>query len=322
MGAIDTEAKSYLSSPDRVADIFNFWMYSGKDVIKPEELSPMDTTAVALPYGNGKKQPLQKIRDVLKLYTAMKGSNAYYLVFGIEIQSAISYSMPVRNMLYDAMSYAQQISDIATAHRKAEDKLDEAEFLTGITKDDFLMPVITLVVSLSSEPWDGATSLHDMLKVKDKSVLAFVPDYKLNLLTPADIAEADFDKFRTEFGTVMQFVKHRGDKSREWMRGNKRFEQMHRETASLIQTVTGTKLNFTEKGDVVNMWVAYENDINQARMDGEAVGEHRGIQTGRSEGELSIMTAIRMIKENKPFSEIVEKTGLAEQRLTELKAML
>lgn len=252
----------------------------------------------------------------------MKGSNAYYLVLGMEIQSAISYSMPVRNMLYDAMSYAQQISDIALAHRKAGDKLDEAEFLSGITKDDLLKPVITLVISLSSDPWDGATSLHEMLYVKDKSILAFVPDYKLNLITPTDIAEADFDKFRTEFGTVMQFVKHRSDKSREWMRGNKRFEKMHRETASLIQTVTGTKINFTEKGDVVNMWVAYESDINQARMDGEAAGEHRGIQTGRNEGELSIMTAIRMIKENKPFSEIGEKTVLAKQRLTELKAML
>lgn len=194
--------------------------------------------------------------------------------------------------------------------------------MSGITKDDLLKPVITLVISLNSDPWDGATSLHEMLDVKDKSILAFVPDYKLNLLTPTDIAEADFYKFRTEFGTVVQFVKHRSDKSLEWMRGNKRFEKMHRETASLIQTVTGTKMNFTEKGDVVNMWVAYENDINQARMDGEAAGEHRGIQTGRNEGELSIMTAIRMIKENKPFSEIGEKTGLAEQRLTELKAML
>lgn len=318
MGAIDTETKAYLSSPDRVADIFNFWMYGGKDIIKPEELSPMDTTAVALPYGNGKKQPLQKIRDVLKLYTAMKGSSAYYFVLGIEIQAAIHYSMPVRNMLYDAMSYAQQVSDIAAAHRKAGGKLDEAEFLSGMTKDDLLKPVITLVISFSSEQWDGPTRLHEMLKVKDKSVLAFVQDYKLNILTPADIAEADFDKFRTEFGTVMQFVKHRSDKSREWMRGNKRFEKMHRETASLIQTVTGTKMNFTEKGDVVNMWVAYENDINQARMDGEAIGENRG----RNEGELNMMTAIRMMKENKPFSEIGEKTGLAQERLTELKSML
>ena len=56
MGAIDTEAKAYLSSPDKVADVFNYWVYGGRDVIKPKELKPLDTTAIALPYGN-KGQP-------------------------------------------------------------------------------------------------------------------------------------------------------------------------------------------------------------------------------------------------------------------------
>lgn len=51
-------------------------------------------------------------------------------------------------------------------------------------------------------------------------------------------------------------------------------------------------------------------------------GYDEGMVTGRNEGELSMITAIRMMKENKPFSEIGEKTGLADERLTELKAML
>ncbi|MBQ9365554.1 MAG: hypothetical protein IJT82_07245 [Schwartzia sp.] len=322
MGAIDTEAKAYLSSPERVADAFNYLMYGGRDIIKPEELSPMDTTAVALPYGNGKRQPLQKVRDVLKLYSAMKGSQAYYLILGIEIQNAVHLAMPVRNMLYDAMSYAQQVSDIAAAHRKAGDKLDGEEFLAGITKDDLLMPVITLVISLSSEKWDGATSLHDMLSVKDKGVLSFVPDYKLNLITPADMTEADFDKFRTELGIVLDCIKHKQDKDMNWMKSKEKFTSVTRNTASFIKTVTGFNISLEGEGDVVDMWNAWENSINQARMDGEAIGENRGIQAGRNEGELNMMTAIRMMKENKSFSEIGEKTGLAQQRLTELKAML
>ncbi|MBQ9364934.1 MAG: hypothetical protein IJT82_04070, partial [Schwartzia sp.] len=89
-------------------------------------------------------------------------------------------------------------------------------------------------------------------------------------------------------------------------------------TASFIKTVTGFNISLEGEGDVVDMWNAWENSINQARMDGEAIGENRG----RNEGEINIMTAIRMMKENKPFSEIGEKTGLAQQRLTELKAML
>ena len=52
MGVIDTEAKAYLSAPDKVADAFNYWVYGGRDIIKPEGLTPLDTTAIVLPYGN------------------------------------------------------------------------------------------------------------------------------------------------------------------------------------------------------------------------------------------------------------------------------
>ena len=317
MGVIDTEAKAYLSAPDKVADAFNYWVYGGRDIIKPEGLTPLDTTAIVLPYGNDAKKPIQKIRDVLKLYTAMKDSQAYYLMLGIEIQSDIHYGMPVRNMLYDAMSYAQQISDIAAAHRKGKDKMAGDEFLSGLKKEDKLMPVITLVISLSTEEWDGPLALHEMLAVKNKEILVYVQDYKLNLLSPAKIAEEDFGKFRTELGTVMQFVKHRNDKDVNWMAGNKRFEQMDWDTASLIKTVTGANIQI-EKGESVNMWAAWENGINRARNDGYSDGR----QTGRSEGETNMMTAIRMIKEDKPSDAICEATGLSSQRLTELRSML
>ena len=100
--------------------------------------------------------------------------------------------------------------------------------------------------------------------MEDKRLLQFVQDYKLNLLTPADIAEEDFTKFHTGLGAVMQFAKHRNDKDVSWMEGNKRFEQMDWDTASLIKTVTGANIQI-EKGASVNMWAAWENGINQAR---------------------------------------------------------
>jgi len=146
--------------------------------------------------------------------------------------------------------------------------LSKDEFLSGFRKGDRLMPVITLTLCLSAEPWDAPTSIHEMLSVTDERLLKFVPDYKLNLLTPAQIAEEDFCKFRTGLGAVMQFAKHRNDKDINWMAGNKRFEEMDRATADLIKTVTGADIRFDEKGDVVNMWAAWENGINQARNDG------------------------------------------------------
>ena len=46
------------------------------------------------------------------------------------------------------------------------------------------------------------------------------------------------------------------------------------------------------------------------------------IAEGKNEGESNTITAIKMIKENKSLAEISKKTGLNEQRLTELKSML
>ena len=191
--------------------------------------------------------------------------------------------------------------------------LTQEEYLSGFRKEDRLTPVITLTLCLSAEPWDAPTSLHEMLDVEDKRLLRFVPDYKLNLLTPAQITDEEFAKFRTGLGAVMQFAKHRNDKDVSWMEGNKRFEQMDWDTASLIKTVTGANIQI-EKGESINMWAAWENGINQARNDGR--------EAGRNEGESNMMTAIRMIREDKPIDAIRKETGISDQRLTELRSML
>ena len=52
MGRIDTETKAFMSNPSRFADAFNYLIYGGKPVIDPNELKPLDTTEIAIPYGN------------------------------------------------------------------------------------------------------------------------------------------------------------------------------------------------------------------------------------------------------------------------------
>ena len=49
-------------------------------------------------------------------------------------------------------------------------KLTSKEFLSGLRKDDRLMPIITAVVYLGEEPWDGPKSLYDMLNIRDESL--------------------------------------------------------------------------------------------------------------------------------------------------------
>lgn len=83
--------------------------------------------------------------------------------------------MVVRNMLYDAMNYAQQVAKAAASHASdPEARPTSDEFLSGFWKDDRLMPVITLVINISGKPWDGARTLHDMLALEDRRILPYI----------------------------------------------------------------------------------------------------------------------------------------------------
>ena len=47
---------------------------------------------------------------------------------------------------------------------------------------------------LSDDEWDGPMDLHDMLAIKDKELLKFIPNYPINLIAPANISDEDFEK--------------------------------------------------------------------------------------------------------------------------------
>ena len=53
---------------------------------------------------------VQKYLDPLKTATIMEDGEATYKLLGIENQTEVHYAMPVRNMLYDAMQYNQQVT--------------------------------------------------------------------------------------------------------------------------------------------------------------------------------------------------------------------
>ena len=226
MGKFDAEGKQYLSNRVVFADAFNYLLYDGDQVIKPEELRELDTTELTIPYGNNARVPEQKYRDLLKLWNAMMDDNAIYVILGAELQDKVHYGMPVKDGLYDMIGYAKQISELRRSYRKASEEPDEGEltaedgdlrirlsseeFLSGLRKGDKLVPIITAVVYLGEKPWDGPRSLFEMLDVKDKRLIPFLNDYRLNLVSPADMDETEFDKFHTGLGFAMRVIKHQG----------------------------------------------------------------------------------------------------------------
>ncbi|SEA40851.1 hypothetical protein SAMN05216349_11190 [Oribacterium sp. KHPX15] len=47
-----------------------------------------------------------------------------------------------------------------------------------------------------------------MMDVYDKRLIPFLNDYKLNIISAADMDEEDFGKFQTDLGLAMQIIKH------------------------------------------------------------------------------------------------------------------
>ena len=268
MGRIDARTNEYMSDKTHFADVFNFFLYGGRDVIKPDRLSEMDTAALALPFGKDAKPSdmIQRIRDVFKGLAAMGDGNAVYVLLGIENQSFIHYAISVKNMLYDAVQYAKQVDEAAKSHREyAKNHPGKAystsdEFLSGFHKDDRLTPVITLVILWSPEKWDGPRSIHEMLAIKDEEIIKYVPDYKINLVAPSEISDSDFSKFHTVLGKALQFIKHSNDtdKLEEMVENDQSFKNLDRRTVELINETTNSNIEIPKGAKEVNLCIAIE----------------------------------------------------------------
>lgn len=350
MGKKDIATKDYIKDSRIVADAFNQLIYQGEQVIKPENLQPMDTALTGTVYGLAEtdfKLPVLKFRDGLKCLVAMADDSAAYLILGVENQSEVHYAMPVRDMLYDALQYMSQVEIIAKRHaeerkmKKKSAQLSEGgtevsgeaekkktpnagEFLSGFYKEDRLYPVITVVVHFGSEKWDGARSLHELFEVKDPKYLAFIPDYKLNLLSPADMSDEELNRFTTSLREVLLFIKYAKDKTKlyEMLQEDSGFQHLDRKALNVINTVTGADIAVPEKEeDEIMMCQAMREIREDFRREALAEGRAKGRAEGRAEGhaESKKFFVLRMLERGKDSME--EIAELTEMTLDEVKRL-
>ena len=287
----DTITKDYVKDAGVFADIFNYYIYGGRQVILPEQLTERDSTKIALPYGaDGAVVPVQKFRDVQKLYTAMTDGKMEYVLYGAENQAEIHYAMPVKNNLYDALEYAGQVEEAAKSHRKemkrkkeegeafAEEggkTLSAGEFLSGFWVEDRLIPSITVTIFFGSEEWDGPLSLFEMMDVSDPDVLACMDNYHVRLIAPTQMTDEEIMKFQSSLREVMLFIKYSKDKenlSRVLVTNEKRFRELERRAADVIETITNSGIKYDESEEVVDVCQA----IREIRMEERKIGEQDG----------------------------------------------
>ena len=259
MGMADAVTKQYMKENTVFADAFNFLLYNGENVILPQTLRELDTAEVVIPFtvdDKGKKQAqaVQKYRDILKMTTVMTDDKAAYVLFGVEAQTDIHYAMPVRNVIYDALQYGRQVTEISKRNRKNS----------------------------------GQT-----MAVTDKGLLQHIPDYRIKLIDPAGIDSDEMDKFHTSLREVLSYIKYSkdADKLAEYMNHNQRMEHLEVGAAQVIKEVTNTKFQTPKGMEEVNMCEAIEVLMKRRETEGITQGKLSLLKELVDDGTLTMEAA-------------------------------
>ena len=259
MGMADAVTKQYMKENTVFADVFNFLLYNGENVIQPQTLRELDTAEVVIPFtvdDKGKKQAqaVQKYRDILKMTTVMTDDKAAYVLFGVEAQPDIHYAMPVRNVIYDALQYGRQVTEISKRNRKNS----------------------------------GQT-----MAVTDKGLLQHIPDYRIKLIDPAGIDSDEMDKFHTSLREVLSYIKYSkdADKLAEYMNHNQRMEHLEVGAAQVIKEVTNTKFQIPKGMEEVNMCEAIEVLMKRRETEGITQGKLSLLKELVDDGTLTMEAA-------------------------------
>lgn len=216
MGKENNIMNSYLSDSVRFADFFNAVCFGGVNIISPEGLTEAsekhDISLAENPVTGDRTEKEERIRDIKKIYN----SGSVLRVLAMENQSYVDYTAGVRNMRYDAMEYAGQVSKLKAEHKrknrfKSKD-ISSGELLSGMLKTDRLHPAYTIWLYHGEEAWNGPRSLKDMMDFgNDDGMSVLFNDYKINLICLNEIK--NFDIFHTELRQLFKVIRHRGDKA-------------------------------------------------------------------------------------------------------------
>ena len=309
MGKLDALTKKYLSQDEVFADAFNYLIFDGKPVIDPRELKEQDPTEIAVIRKLGRVFTDQKMRDILKSCTIRHSRYATLVLLGIEGQANIHYAMPVKDYLYDALNYAAQVENARRMHQENADIKTGAEFLSGFTREDHLIPVITLCICFDKEKWDAPRSLYEMFGNIDPQIRKYVDDYQLNLITPADID--NFDKFASELGIVLEFIKNSEDKQRihDIINTNERYQHVDISSVDMINAYTSANISKAEaEGGQVNMCTAIKELMEDSRAE--------GIEEGVTKGEDMLADLIlKLTPGSKDYMKALQGTTADRKRL-------
>ena len=272
----DSAVKRFLENPAHFCDLFNGSLFGGKQVLKAGSLESLPGEAiVSFADKDGRKVTVRRYRDAVRKACG----NTMYAVFAVEGQGNTHYAMPVREMLYDAMSYTSQVEQAAVKHRENGDYENSAQFLSGFFPEDRLVPVVTLCLYYGTTPWDGPMELLDMMDIPEEfnDMRPYLSNYRLNLIQPEN---AEPDNFRTDWKLIFSLMKMAGDGTgmKEYIQENSEmFRHIPPDTYDMLKALLHADRWWKADADSgkgeTDMCKALEEIEEMARLQGEKEGE-------------------------------------------------
>ena len=281
----DVSLKTFWRDNEHFADLFNATVFNGKQVLKPDKLTEMDTDVSATIHSKSYNESITRNRDVVKKMS----DGVEFNILGLEIQDKTHYAMPLRTMTYDALGYIKEYNDIKKHHKLNKDSFSShEEFLSGINKSDRFHPIITLVLYYGESLWDGPTCLSDMMISMPDNIKAYFSDYNLNLVQILDSDKYTFynEDVRDVFNIIRNIYNDDFDSIyREYESRNVDIDVME-----LICNITSVpKLmdlcTDTEQGGTVNMCEA----MKRFQAECESKGMKEGIDSEKVNSIISML---------------------------------
>ncbi len=282
----DTVLKNYWRDNEQFADFFNAVLFGGEQVISPDELEDVDTEESSVLEHKNYAESIQAARDNIKICKRSLTYGVELVMLGIENQEHVHYAMPMRVMTYDCGAYKKQYDSNAKKYQTS-DGLDKNEYLSRMKKTDKFIPVITVVVYYGDEPWDGATTLHEMLDIPDK-MKPFVNDYKILLVEARQNDLILHNMNNIVFFDMLKVVLEKNISKIEARRKVIEYAAKHNVDKTIVMTVAGAtncKLDYntlSKKGEITMCTL-----FDEIAKDGKAEGIiETGLDFGLSEEEI------------------------------------
>ena len=267
----DVVSLTYMDDDERIADLINVYFYEGEQKVAPEDVQEMDSTVRKIQKIWGKISTWSYTRDFLRKIVLGRE----VLIIGVEHQSDIDPAMPVRVMGYDVNTYEKQIRRLKKIHKRKKD-LSSKEYIRGLSMEDRLAPVITIVLYFGEEEWSGPMDLHGLLELggEMERLKQYIPNYRFHVL---EVRRYEYwEKFTTDMKLLFGYLREIKNKQTllKYLEENKEaYQHLSEDTFDLICAVTDVEeLNgIKEEGrkEQIDMCKTWENIMRELREDAQ-----------------------------------------------------